>query len=187
MWQYNYSNSYELYHYGVLGMKWGVHRARSKNSKNSKLARKALDYDKKQAELTKKAERIHFNEDLGSGNRKTIKAANWEKKAAVKSKKALGTDNEFKKASLERKANKLKYKAAKARIEGEAISRSKGYGVKAMNYLYKSNEMAAKAAKARKKIANNQYYVAMMKRKASSLSNKDLQGSYKFVNQWLKG
>ena len=26
MWSYNYSGSYELYHYGVKGMKWGVRR-----------------------------------------------------------------------------------------------------------------------------------------------------------------
>lgn len=39
-------NEYELYHYGVLGMKWGVHRAkRSTDSKG--LSKAAKRYDKK--------------------------------------------------------------------------------------------------------------------------------------------
>lgn len=37
----------ELYHYGVLGMRWGVRRARYKQSKNTRLTTKAIDYDKK--------------------------------------------------------------------------------------------------------------------------------------------
>ena len=35
----------ELYHYGVPGMKWGVHRALSKQASNVKLRKKALSFD----------------------------------------------------------------------------------------------------------------------------------------------
>lgn len=45
MWTYNYSD--ELYHYGVLGMKWGVHRARRKGTTYSYKSRKTKSYEKK--------------------------------------------------------------------------------------------------------------------------------------------
>lgn len=44
----------ELYHYGVLGMKWGVRRANRMTSKNERLANKALKYDAKAAKYAKK-------------------------------------------------------------------------------------------------------------------------------------
>lgn len=47
-----YSN--ELYHYGVLGMKWVVRRAAEKARSEPKLKKRALNYDKKSAKLTKK-------------------------------------------------------------------------------------------------------------------------------------
>ena len=46
-------NQNELYHYGVVGMKWGVHRSASKQKAISRLERKAFNYDKKSANFTK--------------------------------------------------------------------------------------------------------------------------------------
>ena len=98
---YGIDNSSNLQHYGVLGMKWGVHRARRKDSRNEKLERKAYKYDKRSAVLTKKSEKIHADEDLGRSNRAATKAANLNKKAANLHKKALNTDCESKRLSLE--------------------------------------------------------------------------------------
>lgn len=176
-----YIHNGELYHYGVLGMKWGVRKAQYKRDRNDRLNTKALNYDKKSANLKKKAEKAHAEYDLESANKKAVKAAKWDKKAATLAKKATKTDNDFNQARLERKSERLKYKAAKARVDGNRLSRSTGYGAKAMKLSVKSDIAAKKAANARRKIANNQYYVERMKRKVSSLSEEELAGAYAFV------
>lgn len=173
----------ELYHYGVPGMRWGVRRAIYKQKRNERLALKALSYDKKSANLTKKAEKRHAEQDLERANRKAVKAAKLDKKAATLSKKATNASSDFNQSRLERKSEKLKYKAAKARVDGNRISRSAGYGAKAMKLSVKSDAFAKKAANARRKIANNNYYMERMKRKVSSLSKEEIDGAYAFVKE----
>ena len=179
----NLYNVDELCHYGVVGMKWGVRRANRKSQTNEKLRKKALTYDKKVAALTKKAEKAHAKYDLERANKNATKSADLNKKAAKLSKKALNTDSELSRAIYERRSEKLKYKATKLDIKGDRLSKTKGYGSKAMKYSVKSDEVARKAAKARYKIANNKAYIEKMNRKVSTISPEDLKGAYAFVEE----
>ena len=175
----------ELYHYGVPGMRWGVRRAKRKLASNDKLIRKALDYDKKSAALTKKSEKAHAKYDLENANKRAIKAATLNKKAAKVAKKAVKSDDDLKRLIYERRSEKLKYKATKLSIKGNQMSKTTGYGAKAMKYSIKSDNVAKKAAKARYKIANNKVYIATMQRKISTLTDDELKGAYAFVNELL--
>lgn len=178
-----YYETDELYHYGVLGMKWGVHKARRKNDANERLQNKAFKYDQKSAVYTKKSERIHAEKDLELSNRQAKKAAKYSKKAAGLHKKAVGLDDGLERTLVERKAEKLNYKAARAKRKANLISKTEGYGNKAMKYSIKSDKMAEKAAKARVKIANNKAYIERMNRKIASLSEEDLISGYTFIQE----
>lgn len=171
----------ELMHYGVLGMKWGHRKAQRNIVKNEKLNKKALKYDIKSAKFTKKSEKKHAKWDLGRSNRAAIKSAKLQQKSAKLKRKALKVD-EGKRIKLEKKAGKLDYKAAKKTIKGNRLSKTTGYGMVAMRYSVKSDKVAAKAAKARMKMAKNQAYIDMFNRKVNSLSNEELNGAYAFLN-----
>ena len=174
-----------LAHYGVLGMKWGVHKATRKSERNAKLTSKALKYDKKAASQYLKAEKRHSEYDLEGANKAAIKSATYSKKAAKAKVKALKAADEYKRTKLERKASKFEYKAAVKGIEDNAISRTKGYGYDADKAARKGDKFTVKAARARKNIANNNYYIERMKRKASQIPSEELDNGYAFVREFL--
>lgn len=151
-----------------------------------KLEKKAAKYDIKSAKLSKKSEKRHATYDLGRSNRKAVKAVKYEVKSAKAQKKALNSDSESERLRYEKKAAKLSYKSAKNRIDGNRLSKSKGYGRISMHYSVRSDKVAKKAAKTRMKIANNKFYVDKMKRKVSEITPEDLAGAYAFVEKLNK-
>lgn len=184
MWQYqaNGISDNELEHTGVLGMKWGVHRSSYKQRSNTSLVKKASNYDIRSARLTRKSEKYHANKDLETSNKMAKKSANYSIRATKLEKAANKTDNDFKRTILEKRSENLEYRSVKAKMKANRISKTKGYGIKAMRYSIKSDKMALKAASARRRIANNKLYIAKLDRKISLLTKEELAGAYAFVN-----
>lgn len=183
MWQYR--NSDELYHYGVIGMKWGVTRASLKNRANDRLEKKALKYDIKSAKALRKSEKFHAKYDLGTSNKAAKKAANYAIKAAKLRNKSLNSDSDIHKALLNKRASKYDYKSSVQQSKANRLSKSAGYGAKATAQYIKSDKFAKRAAKARAKIAKNKYYIAKMEAKVNSLSDRDTREGKKYIHAML--
>lgn len=179
-------NNEELLHYGVLGMKWGVRKASRQAEVNKRLLKKAEKYDLKSAKAAKKSEKIHNKQDLQGATKLGIKAEKQAAKAAQMQRKATSAKSDNEKVRYERKAAKRNYKAARLRMRANQITKTKGYGLKSLEQLKKSDKYAKKAAKARLKIANNEFYINKMKNKVSSLSKEELQNGYAFCNNLFK-
>ena len=193
MWEYNNAiSSDELYHYGVLGMKWHTHRISVKTRQNTKLTKKSAKWDLKSAKAKRKSDKAHWSKDdgldmnLSSENRNaayalTKKANKYNvksKRAEKKSLKAQKNGNTTKQLRLAKKAKKLAYKAAKKEIAANEYLTATGYGPKAIKYLKRSDKFKGKVGKANYKIANNNYYIHTRSQKIKAANEvKNTNGS----------
>ena len=154
----------ELAHYGVKGQKWGVRRAEFKTAQNQRIRSRVNALEKKAYSLTKKSEGFHSTDDLKKSNKYASKAATYRKKAVSAVQKSSGA-SDAKRDTLLKKAATLNYKAAVAQLKANRISKSKGYGVRAMKYSIKSDRVMRMAAKGKAKIESNTVFINAMKRK----------------------
>ena len=77
MWEYNHTNSGELYHYGVKGMKWGVIKQKSNSSNKSSHGKRKNKQDnwsddaKRASSIQKKSVKSMSNDELRKLNDRT--------------------------------------------------------------------------------------------------------------------
>lgn len=159
------SGNDELKHYGVLGMRWGVHRATKNLSKaiTDEERRKAIaslqkhrtKATNKVAKLQKQHTKLQKSVDQYI-NKSDIKAAKMKRKAAKLNKKAYGTFTSTK------KAQKLLYKSEKLNIKADAI--------------------IAKSIEAKAKIAKNERLQAIFNEGISNIDQTLVSAGYKYIN-----
>ena len=165
----------ELYHYGVLGMKWGVHRATRKAKNNTKLINESNKYNIKSAKYNLKSSK-RAAKDIGEGfatkSKKDVKrylsankrAAKYNLKSAkYKSKASKTSDRKSTRYSV--KSDKYAVKSIKNKMRATRLSGEYATGSKGYKYATKSDRYKLKSTKRLLKISRNKEYIQKIQQK----------------------
>lgn len=165
----------ELCHYGVLGMKWGVHRATRKAKNNTKLINESNKYNIKSAKYNLKSAK-RAAKDIGEGfatkSKKDVKrylsankrAAKYDLKSAkYKSKASKTSDRKSTRYSV--KSDKYTVKSSKNKMRATRLSGEYATGSKGYKYATKSDRYKLKSTKRLLKISRNKAYIQKIQQK----------------------
>ena len=168
----------ELYHYGVLGMKWGVHRATRKAKNNTKLINESNKYNIKSAKYNLKSTK-RAAKDIGEGfatkSKKDVKrylsankrAAKYNLKSAKYKSKASKTSktSDRKSTRYSVKSDKYAVKSSKNKMRATRLSGEYATGSKGYKYATKSDRYKLKSTKSLLKISRNKAYIQKIQQK----------------------
>lgn len=92
MWKYNYPN--ELYHHGILGMKWGIRRFQNKDGSLTAAGKKRAQQDTE--EVNEDYKKAHTSKNINTMSNQELKDVN----------KRLQMENEYSKLTTNNTAGK---------------------------------------------------------------------------------
>ena len=150
MWEYNYSNYYnELYHYGILGMKWGVRRYQNKDGSYTKLGMERY----RKAESAYNSAKKNYNDAKNGGNNAQIKSA---KRSMQNAKKKLNST--YKQLSNDYRADKGRELYAKGKTITGNERKRRGVQLGMIAAGYAVNNIATKAFDSRRAVLITKKY-----------------------------
>lgn len=151
-------NEYELYHYGVKGMKWGV-RKKVNDYRIQRLTKKVDKFETKRDQKQAKADKLFYKATKrGESSDLYKKSAKYKAKSSVLEKRANKLDDTdvSKQLRLKKKAAKYRYKSSEAKMKavkkGLTDVQNVKLNAKGHNQLVKAAKMDYIAQKSKMKL-----------------------------------